>query len=282
MQLRRSCPLLEVSDTDTLSVEWGGQPRLVRLMDVDPERATPGGAKPTTEFGRRTLRWARDVFFKDVREVVLEFPDEDVALSNSGKLLCYVQADGEYYNVRLVRGGWSPNFNKYGRPRIHREEMGLAEFRARFEGRGIWGVRGGRGDYDALKAYWQLRAGLVDAYRHATTMGEDILSCRLDYHDIVARADSGTDACVFGDLTRAFHMSDGSVLIQIGSPQQPLSAFFPAGAARLAGFVEREFLGFGKPNYLHFHGAMTKAGEQPQITIELLEQLATCPPSSLK
>ncbi|MEE8386842.1 MAG: thermonuclease family protein [Dehalococcoidia bacterium] len=277
VQLRRSCSLLGVVDADTLRVEWEGHPRLVRLMDVDPERATPGGTKPTTDFGRRTLRWAKEVVFAQVTDVVLGFPGEEPQLSNSGKLLGYVFVGGENYNVRLIREGWSPCFTKYGNPRIFREEMEQAELQARLDGRGIWGGRGGRGDYHALKTYWLLRAGQVDACRHATATGEDILGCRLDYRDIVARAQSGTSGCVFSDLARAFHMADGSVMIQLGSPQNPLSAFFPPGARDLAGFLQREFLGFGKPNYLFFHGRLSMVGEQPQITIEMLEQVSTCP-----
>ncbi len=282
MQLRRSCRLLGVPNTDTLRVEWEGQPRSVRLMDVDPESAAPGGAKAPTDFGRRTLRWMREVVLKEVGEVVLDFAGEEIMLSNSGKLLCYAHVGGENLNVRLVREGWSPCFEKYGRPMDHREDMAHAELRARYEGRGIWGGRGGRGDYQVLKTYWRIRAGQVDDVRHAMAMGEDIMCCRHDYRDIVQRAQAGTEACVFGDLTRAFHMADGSVLIQIGSPQQPLSALFPPSAAPLAGFLEREILGFGKPNYLHFQGAMSMAGDVPQITVELLDQIATCTITTLK
>lgn len=278
MHSRRSCPLLGIVEPHTLRVEWEGQPRLVRLMDVDPEQARPGGTKSATDFGRRTLRWAREVVLKDIHEIVLEFFGEEPLLSNTGKLLAYALVGGDNFNVRLVREGWSPCFNKYGRPRIYREEMERAEFRARLEGRGIWGGRGGRGDYHALKSYWNLRAGQVDDCRHSTALGEDILGCRNDYADIVARARSGTSACVFSDLARAFHMADGSILIQLGGPRRPLSAFFPPSASSLAGFLEREFLGFGKPNYLYFHGELSLAGEQPQIAVEMVEQVSTCPP----
>ena len=277
MQLRRACSLLEVVDTDTLRVEWEGKPRLVRLMDVDPERAMPGGSKPSTDFGRQTLRWAKEVFLKDTRDVVLETPGDEFTLSNSGMLLGYIHVHGENFNVHMVREGWSPCFEKYGHPRIYRQEMGQAELWARFEGRGIWSGCGGRGDYHTLKADWLLRAGQVDGYRHATAMGEDILSCRLDYRDIIERADAGTSACVFADPVTAFHIADGAVLIQLGSPQQPLVAFFPPGAGALAGFLEREFLGTGKSNYLYFHGTMTMAGEHPQITVELMEQVSAHP-----
>ena len=276
--MRRSCPLLEIVDTDTLQIEWEGQPRPVRLMDVDPEHARPGGAKQPTEFGRRALRWAKEVVFKDAAEVIVEFPGEEVAYSNSGKLLAYASVGGDNANARLVREGWSPCFNKYGHPRIHRAEMEQAEQWARYEGRGVWGGRGGRGDYGALQAYWSLRAGQIEGCRHAVAMGEDVLGCRRDYRDIVARAKAGAAAWVFAESVRSFHMADGSTLIQLGSPYHPLSAFFPASAAAVAGFVEREHLGFGKPNYLYFNGTMSLAGEHPQIAVERLEQVSTCPP----
>ncbi len=279
MQLRRSCPLLAVVDTDTLRVQWEGAPRLVRLLDARPERATPGGYKPPTDFGRRTLRWMKEDFLQDAADVVLEFPDEDVSLSNGGKLLCHVIVRGESLNVRLVREGWSPCFEKYGRPRIHREALEHAELRARYEGEGIWGDRGGRSDYHALKAWWSLRAGLMDDCRRAIAMGEDVLCCRLFYREIVARADTGTAACVFADLARPYRMTDGSTIFQLGSPQQPLTAYFPPEASSLAGFVDREFLGTGRPNYLYFRGPLSLAGDHPQITIDLPDHVSTCPPS---
>jgi micrococcal nuclease len=282
MALRRTCPFLGVLDGDTLQVAWDGGSRLVRPMDVDPERAMAGGSKPATELGRRTLRWARDVYFKEIAEVLLEFTSDGIALSNSGKLLCYVHVNGDLYNVRLVREGWSPCFQKYGHPRIHRMEMERAEFWARFEGRGIWSGLGGRGDYQALKNYWQLRAGQIACYRLATAMGEDILNCRLDYADIVAAARAKSRIHAFVEFVRAAHLPDNSVVIQLGSPQQPFSAFFPPDARALAGFLEREHLGFGKPNYVYLQGTLRLQDENPQIVIEHPEQVSTCPPDTLK
>jgi endonuclease YncB( thermonuclease family) len=282
MSLRRTCPFLGLLDSDTLRVEWEGQPRLVRLMDVDPERATPGGAKPATEFGRRALRWAQDVYFKDVGEVLLEFISDEISLSNSGKLLCYVFVRDDSCNVRLIREGWSPCFQKYGNPRIHRQEMEQAEFWARLEGRGIWGGLGGRGDYRTLKDYWQLRAGQIASYRLATAMGEDILNCRMDYPDILAIARARRQANVFVELTRAFHNADGSITCQLGNPMQPFSALFPPTMSGLAGFLEREYLGFGRPNYIYLNGTLTLSDGQPRIVIEHTDQVCTSPPQTLR
>lgn len=281
MASRRTCPFLGVVDSDTLRVAWDGEPRLVRLADVDPERASPGGAKPATEFGRRTLRWARETYLKDAAEVQLEFATDEIALSNSGKLLCYVWVGGDNFNVRLVREGWSPCFCKYGYPRIHRAAMEQAEFWARLEGRGIWGGLGGRGDYHALRNWWQLRAGQVACFRLATAMGEDILNCRLDYAEIVSAAQAKGQAHLFVEPTRAFRKPDNSVVIQLGNPVQPFAAVFPPAARALADFLEREFIGFGKPNYVYLHGRLSLADERPQILIEEPEQIGTYPPNTL-
>ena len=277
MSLRRACALLEVVEADTLRVEWEGQPRLVRLMDVNPERAAPGGAKPATHFGRQTLAWARATCFKDQAEVDLEFPIDKPCHSNSGRLLAYVHVGGDNYNVRLVREGWSPCFEKFGLPRIHRSAMADAELRARLEGRGIWGGLGGRGDYTALKAYWSMRAGQVEGYRNALTMADDLLCARTDCDNILARAKAGATATIFADVSRAYDIADGSMLIQLGSPQFGLCAHFPPAARSLATFVEREFLGPFKPNYLYFTGSLSMAGQQPQIAIERPDQVSTWP-----
>ncbi len=282
MSLRRSCPFLGVVDTGILRIEWDGQPREIRLMDVDPESGVPGGIKPSTEFGRRALKWARERFFLDVGEVTLEFPSNDLLFSNSGRLLCYVHVGGENYNVRLVREGWSPCFQKYGHSPTHREAFEEAEFWARMEGRGIWSGLGGRGDYGPLRTYWQIRAGQVTGYRLATAMGEDILSCRYDHRAITDLAKAETWGHIFADLVRTYHLPDGGVRIQVGSPCLPLTALFPPTARALAGFIEREFVGFGKPNYVYLEGPLSIEDGGPQILIEHHNQISTCPPDNLK
>ncbi len=278
MSMQLVCALLGVVESDTLVVHWEGSPRPVRLMDVVPEPATTGGPRPPTELGRQTLQWAKDYLLENTAEVQIEFPSGGEEWSNSGKLLAYVHARGELFNAKLVRDGRSPCFEKYGRPRMHREAMERAELWARREGLGIWsdGVRGAA--YDRLKAWWRIRAGQMDDYRHATGQGEDFFDCRLDYADIVSHAKASATIVILADLVRPFHLSDGSVLIQLGSPHQPLSAYFPPAARSLACFIEREFVGEGKPNYLYFDAPLVLAGDQPQITVDRFEQMSTCPP----
>jgi endonuclease YncB( thermonuclease family) len=278
MSLRIVCALLDLVDSDSLLVQWEGTPRQVRLLDVLPEPANAGAARPPTRLGRRTLQWARELLLEKTPEVQLEFPSGRPELSNSGRLLAYVHARGELYNARLVRDGRSPCFEKYGRPMIHRDAMERAELWARREGLGIWSEGRRREMYDRLKSWWRIRAGQVDDFRCLRSQGEDHFDCRLDYEDIIQHAKSAATIVVFADLVRPFYLSDGSILIQVGSPHQPLSAYFPPAARPLARFVEHEFVGEGKPNYLYLDAPLVMAGDQPQMTVERFEQISTCPP----
>jgi len=268
-----------VIEADILRVRLEDRAQCIRLMDVDAEPSRPRGAKAATALGRQALEWARR-HFADAAQIELESPEDDAWLSNSGKSLWYVHVNGENYNCRLVREGWSPVFEKYGHPLIHRPEMERSEQWARLEGRGVWGGLGGRGDYQALKSYWQLRAGQVEGFRHARAMGEDVLDCRLHYADVAARARSGMAGCVFGDLARLYEMGDGSVLIRVGSPQRSFVAYFAEPRRELAHFLEREYMGFGKPNYVYLSGPLSMAGDHPQIVIERLEQISLRPPKT--
>jgi endonuclease YncB( thermonuclease family) len=280
MSPRRSCALLGVIDSDTLRVEWEGQPRLLRLMDVCPERARPGGARQPTAFGRKTLKYLKNVYLKDADSIEIETIRDEPLPSNSGKLLAYVFHAGENINERLVREGWSPCFDKYGYPLIYCTEMYEAEHRARYEGRGVWGGLGSVADYPTLKCYWLLRAGQVEAFRKARALGEDVFDTRLHYHDIRRRAEAGASINVFGDITRTYRMADGATIMQIGCPHQPFCAYFPRESRDLAGFIERCFVGHGKANYLYFDGELSLFQDQPQITIERLEQISACLPRS--
>ncbi len=277
MSVRRLCALVSVLDTHTLTVEWDGQPRQLRLMDVVPDSALSDGTQPPSELGRRALTWAKHRVFNEIREVVVELPETVQDLSNSGKLLAYVHVRDELFNVLLVREGWSPCFEKYGHPRIHRARMERAEFWARRDGRGIWGQPAIAALYERLKAHWLLRAGQVEGYRRLADLGEDILSARLDYPDILERARAGVSAVLFADVTRTFLVSDGSVLFQLGNPHQPLCALFPESMRSWASFLERGHVGAGKPNYLYFEGPLSIAADQPQITIESPDQIGSFP-----
>jgi hypothetical protein len=199
-------------------------------------------------------------------------------LSNSGKLLAYIVHGGQNINLRMVSEGWSPCFDMYGHPLRYCSEMYEAEHRARFEGRGVWGGLGGAADYSELKQYWLLRAGQIEAFRHARSMGEDVLCSRLHHKEISRRAKGGARTDLFTDVASSFHLADGATLMQLGSPQLPICAYFPSGSRDLAGYVERCFVGHGKANYFYLSGNLSLVHDQPQILVERLEQISPSPP----
>lgn len=277
MAFRRVCALRSIVDTHTLAVDWDGETRQVRLINVNPESGITGGAFRSTSLGRQALKWARESIFNDVGEVELEQVANEPPLSNDGHLLAYVWSRGECYNVKLVREGYAACFCKYGHPRGHLAEMHQAEHWARRECLGIWGEPNAEATY-ALSHWWMIRAGQVESYRRAAEKCEDILDARLHHDDIISRARVHAEVVVFADLRGHFELSDGAILLQLGNPRLPLCAFFAPMMAPLAKFLVRHHLGPGKPNYLYFTGVPTVEADQPQLNIESPRQISTYPP----
>lgn len=177
--------LLDVVDGDTLHVELDGRRVTLRLSCVDTEeklsaRPTVSPTKPGTVFGQETVAWARAVLGQGTT-LVLRFPDgpgggrqEDAY----GRLLCHVVLpDGEDFNLRLVREGRSPYFDKYGHCRLAHEAFVAAQDGARRAHRGLWDPRTNRArtpgepsavrPYDRLLPWWEARAQAIDAFREA-------------------------------------------------------------------------------------------------------------------
>ncbi|WP_218068030.1 thermonuclease family protein [Candidatus Thiosymbion oneisti] len=159
--------LTKVVDGDTVKVEIEGQQESLRPICTDTEESRPGN-KPVTNAGKEASRLAKQYFGcnekgfpqSDVR-VDIEFDTSDprhVCLQrhrgNYGRLLCYVHKDGENYNLKAVRDGWSPYFVKYGRSRLYHEDFMVAEADAQSATRMIWdpqtNARGANRDYGAL------------------------------------------------------------------------------------------------------------------------------------
>lgn len=181
--------LLDVVDGDTLHVELDGRRVTLRLACVDTEeklsaRPSRSPTKPGTVFGQETVRWAREVLApRDGRdlELVLRFPDAESPGGDRredayGRLLCHVVLPGgEDFNLRLVREGRSPYFDKYGRCQLAHEALVSAQAEARRAGRGLWDPRTNRArtpgepsavrPYDRLLPWWDARARAIDTFR---------------------------------------------------------------------------------------------------------------------
>lgn len=122
------CDVTHVTDGDTLNVRCGGQKERVRMLQNDtPERDEPlyeeaGDALEALIAGRR---------------VELERGPEERDIH--GRLLAYVFVGGENLNLTMIRGGWSPYFDRYGAGAYPRD-FAEAERAAREAGLGIWGL----------------------------------------------------------------------------------------------------------------------------------------------
>lgn len=276
MPKRCICALNQAVDTHTLKVVWEGQPRPIRILDVAPDSAFENSGRAPTEFGRRVYSWLCDELLRDVRDVEIETPSDGL-VSNSGKLLGHIFVRGENLAVRMVRQGLSPCFEKYGYLESYGAELADAERWAIREGLGIWGSPVAD-RYRELKQWWLLRAGQVERCRHARSMGEDILDARLNYDDIVRRASVKAQSAIFADLTGVFPLNDGAVLLQLGNPFRPLCAYFPPTIRAFALYLARDHLGEGKPNYLYLDAPISLEGEQPQLNVEIPEQVRLTPP----
>ncbi len=116
--------VVRVVDGDTLLVESGGRKERVRLLKVDtaesvaPEeyRNTAEG-KLASDFTKREL---------EGRQVTLEYDPEE-PMDQYGRRLVYVFVEGENFNVRLVREGWSKYEVRFGRSKLYDKEFREAE-----------------------------------------------------------------------------------------------------------------------------------------------------------
>lgn len=278
MPKRRICALIKTVDTHTLEVLWDGQPRQIRLLDVNPESAFESFGRSPTEFGRHIHSWLCDEILRGVREVEFETLHERL-ISNSGKPLGHIFVRGENLAVRMVRQGYSPCFEKYGYPDAYASELAEAERWAIRGGLGIWGSPTAE-HYLESKRWWLLRAGQVERCRHAMSMGEDILDARLNHDDIVKRASAKAEAVVFADAMNLYVLADGASLLQLANPTRPLCAYFPPSMRTFANHILFHHVGHGKPNYLFFNAPLSLEGEQPQIVVDLPNLVSTCPPKS--
>lgn len=293
--------LTKVVDGDTVKVEIDGQQESLRLMCIDTEESRAGGGKPVTNAGKEAARLSKAYFGcddaglpqNDVR-VDIEFDTSDpehICLErhrgNYGRLLCYVHKDGENYNLKTVREGWSPYFVKYGRSRLYHEELIAAEARSQSEARMIWDMQTNAGgpsrDYGALIPWWHLRDGVIVDYRDKGLQA-GVLSVRLDYADIKAAAANEDQINVLCDLQGGISLWPGDgALIFAGSPTHKFNLWIPdrgseSGQAILR-LLEKRYVGHGR-GYLYVSGRAKLYNGKPEIVLTDIEQLSDMPPGA--
>ncbi|MFQ5881399.1 MAG: thermonuclease family protein [Candidatus Methylomirabilales bacterium] len=295
--------LTKVVDGDTIKVELEGKEESLRLSCLDTEESLFGGSKPVTNAGKLASKWAKQYFGVNEEgfptgnvEVDIEFDTSDpvpVCLrkhrGNYGRLICYVHKGGENYNLRAVREGWSPYFVKYGRSRLYHAEFLAAEADAQSKGVAIWdpatNAGGNTREYEALIPWWHLRDSVIQDYRHFGIQG-GVQSVRLDYHDIVEAAKSGSEMTVFCDLQEGINKwpSDGA-LIYAGSPTHKFNLWIPnrdsPPSQAILKLIEIRYSSRGR-SYVYVSGKAslfppTDSGK-PQIVLTHVAQLLDLPP----
>jgi micrococcal nuclease len=291
--LIQDVPVTKVVDGDTLNVLIDGQPVKLRLTCIDTEESLSSSNKPVTEAGKAASELAKRYFVNadgSFAHIDIEFDTNDPVevcmfkhLDNYGRLLCYVHKDGENFSLKLIREGWSPYFNKYGRSRVYHEEFAQAEAAAQADNLPIWNPSvPNRGDYVSLIAWWSLRDSIIQDYRHFG-LDSGAMSVRLDYVAIRQAAEAGRSATVLCDLQADLQpWTDGSLLVYAGSPQHKFNLWIPDATDEsneaLIRLLERRYAGTGRRNYVYVSGLLSLYKGTPQFILSDIHQLSDFPP----
>jgi endonuclease YncB( thermonuclease family) len=126
---RMRCPVLSVTDGDTLRVEYQGREERIRMLRINtPERGAPG-SKQASERLRKLVQGG-------IIGLEFETPAQEERDSYK-RLLAYVFVGDTNVNVELVRQGWSRFYDRHGEGK-YAEAFRAAEREAREARRGIW------------------------------------------------------------------------------------------------------------------------------------------------
>lgn len=283
--------LVRVIDGDTIDLTINTTVERVRLTGIDTEESLPGGDKPVTKMGKEAARLAKEYFRSSngvLPKVSIEFDTDDpVELclqkhrDNFGRLLCYVHYEDENFNLKLIKEGWSPYFEKYGRSRLFHKECMSQEAKAQAANLHIWDPSANAGgpsrDYSSLVSWWSLRALVVEDYRRE---GENkgVLSVRLDYEKIKEASENGEEITVFCDLQDGINQwVGGGALIYAGSKYHKFNLWIPDStserAVTIINLVEKRYSALGKRGYVYVKGKTSKYNNTPQIQLDGMAQL---------
>ena len=254
----------KVLDADTLHVRRKEGSARLRLLCVDAEeRFHPGQesspGKPQTVFGEETALWAESLFAelgKDGKpaRVGLCFPHDGEEHDVYGRLLCHVVLpDGGDYELKLVREGRSPYFNKYGNSEVAHAAFVAAQASAQAQKLGIWnpatnapktaGTPSAKRDYERLLPWWNARAQAVDGFRKRRAAGERGLYDAADCAALDALV--GQEVELFCEIEGRPHESKGELALDLVSgererhlrlvvPEESVQALAPAKLEQLA------------------------------------------------
>lgn len=271
---RVPCTIERVVDGDTMKVKLsGGHVDTLRLLSVDTEESFTSSSKPATNFGRATSEWAKQNMHAG-EPCELEYGPEKRGIW--GRLLVYLWYEGENFNLRMVREGYSPYFSKYGYSAAHHEAFKKAEALARTGQKGIWdpSQKGNlRGEYKELKAWWNRRAEALKNFDEAVSRRGDIYFPRRgDYSLLLKRMDKPVT------IFTAVRTAKESGRYFVGKSEGKLSEPLEISAVLTQPKVVETLRG-AVGEYRYFHGKLIRGNNgKPRLVIETVNGISVPPP----
>ncbi|NEP88037.1 MAG: thermonuclease family protein [Okeania sp. SIO2C2] len=286
----------KVVDGDTIKVLLNDKREFIRMDYVDAEESYSEYSKPVTDMGKAASEMAIKYFILpdgELAQVDLEFDTDDPVENclekyrdHQGRLIAYVNKNGENFNIKLIREGWSPYFIKYGNSRLYHQEMIAAEIEAQANNLGVWNPQINRGkrkrNYNLLVPWWSLRASIVDNYR-TYGIASGVLEVRLDFPKILAAARAEEYVTVFYDLQGGVSKwLDNGALIYDGTKDHRLKLWIPNTNTEemkpLLQLLKNRYFGLGR-GYVYITGQLHMYRDKPEIILSGINQLSDFPPT---
>jgi endonuclease YncB( thermonuclease family) len=294
-EVREEVELVGVESGDTFRVRRAGAVERVHLLSVDAEEPIAGRdassmTKPQTPFGDECVRWVQALLRAragpdGTTHLTLVFPAGVARRDVYGRLLAHVLldgdgGDGEDLNLRLVREGKSPYYNKYGNSLVCHDAFVAAQEEARAKGLGIWDPKTNSGDvrgapaekrpYPELIAWWNARAAAIDAFRARVAQEPGSVLAAEDA-DGLARAagEPGREVLVFGEIARVVPRGGGrDFVFRALDRSRELVARVPA--ERLAAYAPLQLetrVGTFRQNFLYVRGTLARTEDGTLVLV---------------
>lgn len=130
---KQEVPILRVIDGDTIDVDCKGKRERIRIIGVNtPETVHP--LKPIECFGKEASNKMKGLL--QDKKVIIKTGQGSGDRDKYGRLLRYVELNGEDVGAKMIREGFAFSYRKYPHERL--EEYNKLERQARENGVGLW------------------------------------------------------------------------------------------------------------------------------------------------
>ncbi|MBT3704381.1 thermonuclease family protein [Candidatus Peregrinibacteria bacterium] len=130
---KQEVPVLKVVDGDTIDVDCEGKKERIRIIGINtPETVHP--SKPVECFGKEASNKMKGLL-RD-QKVIIKKGEGSGDRGKYGRLLRYVEFNGEDVGAKLIREGYAFSYRKYPHERL--ELYNELERQARESGAGLW------------------------------------------------------------------------------------------------------------------------------------------------